>query len=93
MQKYVNLIAFLKKLISKEHIVVIMEIPDWVQVEKIYYTLRFSINFQIQILLPPCIMSVQYTGWKSLSTPRVFSTLGDIMSTSGVFSTLGDTPR
>ena len=43
-------------------------------------------------------MSVQYTGgcsvdWGvSLSTPGVFSTLGDIMSTpGGVFSTVGDT--
>ena len=31
MQKYVNLIAFLQKLISKEHVVVIMEFSDWVQ--------------------------------------------------------------
>ena len=37
MQKYVNLIAFLQKLISKEHVVVIMEFPDWVQAKKIYY--------------------------------------------------------
>ena len=33
MPKFVNLIAFLKKLISKEHVVVIMEFPDWVQVK------------------------------------------------------------
>ena len=32
MPKFVNLIAFLWKLISKEHVVVIMEFPDWVQV-------------------------------------------------------------
>ena len=29
MPKFVNLIAFLQKLISKEHVVVIMEFPDW----------------------------------------------------------------
>ena len=29
MPKFVNLIAFPKKLISKEHVVVIMEFPDW----------------------------------------------------------------
>ena len=29
MPKCVNLIAFLLKLISKEHVVVIMEFPDW----------------------------------------------------------------
>ena len=34
MPKYINLIAFLQKLISKEHVVVIMEFPDWVQVIK-----------------------------------------------------------
>ena len=34
MQKYVSLIAFLWQLISKEHVVVIMEFPDWVQVIK-----------------------------------------------------------
>ena len=39
MLKYVNLIAFLQKLISKEHEVVIMEFPDWVQVKKIYYSI------------------------------------------------------
>ena len=33
MPKFVNLIAFLQKLISKEHVVVILEIPDWVQVK------------------------------------------------------------
>ena len=33
MPKFVNLIAFLQKLISKEHVVVIMEFPDWVQVK------------------------------------------------------------
>ena len=38
MPKFVNLIAFLWKLISKEHEVVIMEFPDWVQVKmKILY--------------------------------------------------------
>ena len=31
--KFVNLIAFLQKLISKEHVVVIMEFPDWLQVK------------------------------------------------------------
>ena len=35
MQKYVNWIAFLQKLISKEHVVVIMEFPDRIQVKKI----------------------------------------------------------
>ena len=29
MPKLVNLIVFLQKLISKEHVVVIMEFPDW----------------------------------------------------------------
>ena len=29
MPKFVNLMAFLQKLISKEHVVVIMEFPDW----------------------------------------------------------------
>ena len=29
MQKCVNLIAFLSKLILKEHVVVIIEFPDW----------------------------------------------------------------
>ena len=39
MPKFVNLIALLQKLISKEHVVVIIEFPDWVQVEmKILYT-------------------------------------------------------
>ena len=38
MPKFVNFIAFLQKLISKEHIVVDMEFPDWVQVKmKILY--------------------------------------------------------
>ena len=38
MPKFVNLVAFLQKLISKEHVVVIMEFPDWVQVKmKILY--------------------------------------------------------
>ena len=36
MPKYVNLIAFLQKLISKEHVAVIMEFPDWIQVKKKY---------------------------------------------------------
>ena len=31
MPKHVNLISFLQNLISKEHTVVIMEFPDWVQ--------------------------------------------------------------
>ena len=34
MQKYVNLIAFLQKLISKEHVIVIMESPDWDHLKK-----------------------------------------------------------
>ena len=33
MQKFVNLITFLQKLIAKEHVVAIMEFPDWVQVK------------------------------------------------------------
>ena len=37
---FVNLIAFLYKLISKKHEVAIMEFPDWVQVKKIYYSMR-----------------------------------------------------
>ena len=31
--EFVNLIAFPQKLISKEHVIVIMELPDWVQVK------------------------------------------------------------
>ena len=39
MPKFVNLIAFLQKLISKEHVAVIMEFPDWMQVKmKILYS-------------------------------------------------------
>ena len=33
MPKFVNLITSLQKLISKEHVVVIMEFPDWIQVK------------------------------------------------------------
>ena len=33
MQKYVNLMAVLEKLISKEHVVVLIEFPYWVQVK------------------------------------------------------------
>ena len=44
MPKFVNLIAFLQKLISKEHVVVIMEFPDWVQVKmKIIYNLKLPV--------------------------------------------------
>ena len=43
MPKFVNLTAFLQKLISKEHVVVIMEFPDWVQVEmKILYAKKYQ---------------------------------------------------
>ena len=35
-----QLIAFLQKLILKEHKVVIMEFPNWVQVKKIYHKHR-----------------------------------------------------
>ena len=49
MQKYVNLIAFLKKLISKEHVVVVMESPDWVQVKKTKICSFWSCGF-----LAPC---------------------------------------
>ena len=34
MLKFVNLIAFLQNLNSIEHVVVIMEFPEWVQVKK-----------------------------------------------------------
>ena len=37
MLKFVNLIAFLWKLISKEQVAVIMGFPDWVQVKMKYY--------------------------------------------------------
>ena len=38
MPKFISFIAFQKKLISKEHVVVIMEFPDWVKVKmKILY--------------------------------------------------------
>ena len=33
MPKFVNLIDFFLKIISKEHVVVTMEFPDWVQVK------------------------------------------------------------
>ena len=33
MPKFVNLITFLQKLISNEHVVVIMEFLDWIQVK------------------------------------------------------------
>ena len=33
MPKFINLIGFLQKFISKEQVVVIMEFPDWVQVK------------------------------------------------------------
>ena len=36
MQKYVDLITFLQKLISKQYVVVIMEFADWVQVKNKY---------------------------------------------------------
>ena len=42
--KFVNLIAFLWKLISKEHVVVIIEFPDWVQVEMKIPLLAIWIN-------------------------------------------------
>ena len=46
MQKYVSLIAFLQKLISKEHVIVIMEFPDWVQVKKyLLYLIILVSNF------------------------------------------------
>ena len=44
MPKFVNLIAFLLKLISKEHVVVIMEFPDWFKLNE---------NTIIQIGDPP----------------------------------------
>ena len=40
MPKFVNLIAVLWKLISKEHVVVIMEYSDWAQVKK-YTTAKY----------------------------------------------------
>ena len=55
MQKYVNMIALLYKLISKEHVIVIMEFPDWVQVKNIYYSNTSTVHF-------PCIVA-----WVSLS--------------------------
>ena len=45
MPKYVNLIAFLWKLISKEHVVVILEFLDWVQAKKIF-------NFGMDQVIP-----------------------------------------
>ena len=46
MPKFVNLISFLEKLISKEQVVVIMEFPDWVQVKmKILYKKVIHIFF------------------------------------------------
>ena len=46
MPKFVNLSAFLQKLISKEHVVVIMEFPDYVQVKmKILYFHAFFQNY------------------------------------------------
>ena len=57
MQKYVNLIASLQKLISEEHVFVIMEFSYWVQLKKILYqgTTAHSLD-------PPFIM---LTGMKS----------------------------
>ena len=46
MQKYVDLIAFLYKLISKEQAVVITEFPDWVQVKE-EYTMAVSYHRRI----------------------------------------------
>ena len=42
MPKFVDLIVFLQKLISKEHVVVIIEFPDWVQVKKIHYMIELK---------------------------------------------------
>ena len=40
MQKFVSLITFLQKVISKKHVVVIMEFPNWVQVKMKIYTIE-----------------------------------------------------
>ena len=46
MPKYVNLIAFLKQPILKEHVVVIKELPDWVQVKNTLYQCLKSLGAQ-----------------------------------------------
>ena len=44
MPKYVNLMVYLQKLISQEHVVVIMEFSVCVQVKKIYYSWGLSVK-------------------------------------------------
>ena len=74
MPKFVNLIAFLQKLISKEHVVVIMKFPDWGQVKmKIlykYYNLLEAGSFLIRKLNQPtsCLM-LQFKGKNKLKLP------------------------
>ena len=46
---------FLQKLISKEHVVVIMEFPDWIQVKKIYYSILPPLGYFPQ---PPVSLNV-----------------------------------
>ena len=48
MPKFVNLIAFLQKLISKEYVVVIMEFLELVQVKlKILYSRKMASRYNI----------------------------------------------
>ena len=55
MPKFVNLIAFLQKLISKEHVAVILEFPDWFKLKWKYYSLLVSCltcNYKVGGLIP-----------------------------------------
>ena len=60
MQKYVNLIAFLWKLISKEHIVVIMEFLDWAQVEKYTYSVHYNSPETLQLHCMSVLLTMVY---------------------------------
>ena len=49
MPKFVNLFAFLQKLISKEHVVVIIEFPDWFKLKWKYYTRKQNVTLYLRI--------------------------------------------
>ena len=50
MQKYINLIALLQKLISKEHVVGSVEFPDWLNLKNILK----SIPWQSFVIIGLC---------------------------------------
>ena len=78
MPKFVNLIAFLQKLILKEHVVVIMEFPDWVQfkmkIQKMAYFPKYSTFFNLQ--KTPKFLEIEQNcrcqNWRKLSIFRKF---------------------